>query len=343
MTSKPKVLIVPEGSNGDFTPCGWIRLIHPYSQLAQDGEIKVLIADWSMLDSYSPDLVVTQRMVGGTEATKLITVAQKAGAKVILDLDDYLLGLTAEHPDYLEYEDSRPVLMETLECADLVTVATEDLANVISAKKIITIPNELASQIWFNGKLLPTRKTTNIQVLFAGTISHAPDWKLIESQVLNWLDHNKNCNLFIVGVTDNGLPKHAQITRLVPPRAAIASYPAYVQWLKNQGPFDIGLAPLANNLFNGMKSDLKLLEYGALGAHSLASPVGPYLNTKLSSECFTLVDDDNWFQKLNETTKIVSESSGKNSSSEIVESNFSLRAGSRNQMQIKLAIDQVLT
>jgi hypothetical protein len=36
------------------------------------------------------------------------------------------------------------------------------------------------------------------------------------------------------------------------------------------------LAPLAAETFNEAKSDLKLLEYAALGLPAVASPVGPY-------------------------------------------------------------------
>jgi hypothetical protein len=52
--------------------------------------------------------------------------------------------------------------------------------------------------------------------------------------------------------------------RLSPPAEAIA-YHRFVRWLREQGPFDVGLAPLADTVFNGAKSDIKLLDYCALG------------------------------------------------------------------------------
>lgn len=50
----------------------------------------------------------------------------------------------------------------------------------------------------------------------------------------------------------------------------------YVEWVKDEWRADIGLAPLEDNDFNKAKSELKWLEYSALGAVTVASKIGPY-------------------------------------------------------------------
>lgn len=343
MTTKLKILLIPEGQNGDFTPCGWIRLIHPYMQLAKSDDFQLHIGNWDQIIRFKPDVVVTQRMVGGKDASKLFSQARNAGAKVILDLDDYLLRLPGEHPDFNQYEHNRPTLEHSISSADLVTTSNHKLAESISANSMVVVPNELAPQLWFSSEDESRDGEGTINFLFAGTISHGPDWKLIERQVVEWLDSNTMCNLYVVGVTDKGLPKHSRIHRLVPPRAAIASYPAYVNWIRGQQKFHFGLAPLISNEFNSMKSDLKLLEYSALGAKTLASPVGPYLNTLVPSDNYDLVNDDQWFSALNAASSTLASTSVENQFKSSVATDFSLRNDGNNQLAIKRALQNVLT
>ena len=63
--------------------------------------------------------------------------------------------------------------------------------------------------------------------------------------------------------------------RLAPPAEAV-SYPRFVRWLRGQGPFDLGLAPLADTAFNRCKSDIKALDYAALGILPLVSDSSAY-------------------------------------------------------------------
>ena len=60
---------------------------------------------------------------------------------------------------------------------------------------------------------------------------------------------------------------------------------------------DIGIAPLADTAFNHARSDVKLKEYGAVGAAWLASPVGAYREMG-GGEGGRLVADGEWFDAL---------------------------------------------
>lgn len=67
--------------------------------------------------------------------------------------------------------------------------------------------------------------------------------------------------------------------------------------LEAMADFDIGIAPLADTAFNHARSDVKLKEYGAVGAAWLASPVGAY-RERGSGEGGRLVGDGEWFEAL---------------------------------------------
>jgi glycosyltransferase involved in cell wall biosynthesis len=61
--------------------------------------------------------------------------------------------------------------------------------------------------------------------------------------------------------------------------------------------FDIGIAPLADIVWNWARSDIKVKEYAASGVPWLASPVGPYLGLG-EDQGGRLVSDDGWFEAL---------------------------------------------
>jgi hypothetical protein len=60
--------------------------------------------------------------------------------------------------------------------------------------------------------------------------------------------------------------------REIHPPVAIADYPAALAALN----LDVAIAPLEINAFNEAKSNLKLLEYGALGYPVVCSDIVPY-------------------------------------------------------------------
>jgi hypothetical protein len=67
--------------------------------------------------------------------------------------------------------------------------------------------------------------------------------------------------------------------------------------LEAMADIDIGIAPLADTAFNHARSDVKLKEYGSVGAAWLASPVGAY-RERGSGEGGRLVGDAEWFDAL---------------------------------------------
>jgi glycosyltransferase involved in cell wall biosynthesis len=65
--------------------------------------------------------------------------------------------------------------------------------------------------------------------------------------------------------------------------------------------WDIAIAPLEENAFNQCKSDLKFLDYSALGFAGIYSRVAPYERTVRHLETGYLVDNtpESWLEALN--------------------------------------------
>jgi glycosyltransferase involved in cell wall biosynthesis len=82
--------------------------------------------------------------------------------------------------------------------------------------------------------------------------------------------------LDVIGVVDFA-PADAPWRAVIPPNGAVC-YPAFATWLQSQRGYSVGLAPLMDNPFNIAKSNIKLLEYAALGMASVAADLPPYRN-----------------------------------------------------------------
>jgi len=67
-----------------------------------------------------------------------------------------------------------------------------------------------------------------------------------------------------------------------------------VRWLRAQGPFDLGLAPLADTAFNACKSDIKALDYAALAILPLLSDGPAYRADPLLARHALFAGPDGW-------------------------------------------------
>jgi glycosyltransferase involved in cell wall biosynthesis len=73
----------------------------------------------------------------------------------------------------------------------------------------------------------------------------------------------------------------------------------YQRYIPNLG-LHCGLAPLQTSVFNACKSNLKYLEYSALGIPTCASHTPPYDNTIIHGETGYLVSDNEWSQAIHD-------------------------------------------
>lgn len=112
-----------------------------------------------------------------------------------------------------------------------------------------------------------------------GTTTHEQDLELIRQALIQVdLSLDVAVELEVVGGEREG-PAQNWYTR-VPVPSGTSHYPRFVRWLKGQaGRWHLGVAPLAETEFNSHKSDLKFLEYSALGLPSVVSHVPAYAST----------------------------------------------------------------
>lgn len=202
--------------------------------------------------------------------------AVKRGAKLVVDLDDDLHRVPAYNPGKGTPE-LRKLVTSLLARADLVTVATEELARFYGRwnDNVVVLPNRLHWPMW--EPLAPVcerQEWRRFRVGYMGNMDyHQADVEQIAPSLKKWLVAHPDVEFVAAGderIHDViGVP-HAQrvTTSKVWFRCLDLPYITSVM--------DVGLVPLVRNEFNEGKSCLKGMEYNACGIPVLASPTEEY-------------------------------------------------------------------
>jgi GT2 family glycosyltransferase/glycosyltransferase involved in cell wall biosynthesis len=279
-----KILAVLEYEGDVPSPCAHIRLVPFLSAMQSAGLASVRFVRAAEVDRHSADIIITHRVSVKTEyeANALLQSAQRRSIPLIYDLDDNLFELDpgAEGGRY------RPligVVRAFVRGADEIWASTATLATYLrerAAGNVVVHRNQLDPAIWrdvLSRPVVPAARGNPVRVLCMGTRTHARDFEIVEP-VLRALKEKfgDSVQICVVGVRATDDDSGGWMESLPPPPFVGASYPAFVSWLGTLPPFDIGLSPLRMNDFNRCKSEIKFLDYAALGLAPMVSDLEPY-------------------------------------------------------------------
>jgi GT2 family glycosyltransferase/glycosyltransferase involved in cell wall biosynthesis len=274
------VVVVPERlEDGSLSPCAYIRLLLPLDHPAIGGGMEVVLAKPGEALRYRADILATQRYaVEDTEtADRLVAHCRGQGMRLLYDLDDDLIGIPTDHPDAAVLRPRAGLVARMVRDADTVWTSTAPLRSALQAfrKDAVVIPNGLDERLW--SAVAPAGRPPfgPLRVLFMGTATHDADLALVLPALERLRsEYGDRVRIDVLGATRGALPDF--VNRVIPPAAAAASYPGFVNWLIQRNDWDVGLAPLVDSDFNRCKSSIKVLDYAALGLATLASDVGVY-------------------------------------------------------------------
>lgn len=277
----------------DESGCGWYRIRLPLGELAARGhEVRMLLGrDVVPADTAGYPLIVGQRM-DKYEALPAWR-RMRAHSKLVYEIDDDVFSV--EKVNWMAYgtygrEDARDAVAHAAQVADLVTVTTEPLAEVMRRHNpnVVVLPNCVPDALLRHER--PRRD--RLVVGWAGGASHALDVHLVAPQLRRFLDRHPAAELHLIG-TDYG-PTIGRPRRFTEWDADPWGYYRNID-------FDIGLAPLAGSVFDRSKSGIKALECAALGIPVVASDVEPYRGVVLDGVTgFLCRQEHEWFKRLRE-------------------------------------------
>ena len=257
----------------------------------------VASAQENMLDG----VIIQRTAIPQCMVENLISVLDQANIPYCLDLDDDLLDVPDDKDPQGVYSGYAPALQLLITSAAAVTVSTTALQEKIKTvhSNVVLLPNQLSDRLW---RIAPKSRVPDntVRILYMGSATHDDDL----AQVLPALDvvaqASQQFRLTLVGVTTRKDLKNGRpwLEILEPP---VKDYISFTQWLHSQGGrFDFAIAPLRDAKFNLCKSDLKLLDYGALGLPVIASDVSVYRAANAPGVCLVSNSTEAWTNALRE-------------------------------------------
>ncbi len=272
--------------------CSYIRDTLPLGHPANQGRLRMTASF-----EYEPaDVVIVERAwephASPLDADGLVERARKDGACLIHSIDDALLDADSVPAA------ARNIVRNLCRSAAGVLVSTELLRARLEHlnPNIHVLPNALDERLFFDddGPSAPAPKG-GLVVGFMGTATHDRDLMLVVQALRGFLRrHASEAELQVVGglgdpgwmALFDGLP-----ARRLPVPAESVAYPGFVRWMRRDLRWDIGLAPLEDSALNRAKSDIKFLDYAALGVAGLYSSAPAYAGAVRHLETGVLVGE----------------------------------------------------
>lgn len=218
----------------------------------------------------APDRLILQHSVDDAQLG-LIKSYRLAlpGIKIIQMVDDLLGEVPVKHPNRnFQVREGHQRMARALKQSDRLVVTTDTLKEHYQryVPDVWRMPNCLDKQ--WSGLRLPKTPSTGrkLRVGWVGAGQHKGDLELI-TEVVRELAHEVDW-VFMGMSTDAIKPYLKEFHGFV----SIGDYPKKMASLN----LDIAIAPLEQNFFNECKSNLRLLEYGAMGWPVVCSDVFPY-------------------------------------------------------------------
>lgn len=286
----------------DFRPFGsaQIRLLRPFSHPALTAHFEVSAG--RTLPPHATDLVILDRLwrpdITLDLATAAVAAIRRRGSRFVYALDDDFLSLRAPYIGRTPAEIA-PIVEYWLAHADVVLVTTAPLAARFAPynPNCVVVPNALDERLLAGGRSAPAATPFGPRPLVIGcmgTRTHDDDFALILPawQAIH-AAHGDAVEFQMVGVTadDRGLAATGLPIRPVRLAPGEADYPAFMLWFTSHVMWDIAVAPLADTPFNHAKSDIKFLDYSALGAAGIYSDVAAYQASVRHGETGWLVEN----------------------------------------------------
>ncbi len=306
---KIKVGVFLEDNYDNMNACPFIRIHTPFTQLAKTGdytffiygqEIMPLLDKQNMINSKIFDVVVIQRV--NPYSNQILKNSKKQHIKIVYETDDDFLDLNPANPSYNYIQGNFNSIKKLVNNSDQVVVSTEELKKRFNKLDINNV--EIIKNYYANNSLqlkpFAYRGDEIIKIGYFGTLTHDNDLELIHNVILRLKDifSKKGVKIIfeIAGASINETSDWYNVKK-------IPYYPmpmkTFYDWLGKNSDWDIGIIPLVNNEFNKCKSELKYIEFSALGIPVVASDVNVY-NESIEDGVtgFLANDEDEWVSKL---------------------------------------------
>jgi len=299
--STPHVLILYEYSIAGLPHGGSsIRLLQPLSHPSIQRRLNATPV--TFYSGQKADIVIVDRYrhtdVTNEMAAALIGQIRTTGAKLVYQIDDDLLNQSIKDTKLVA---GREWVKSFLEQADAVIVSSRVLCQRYAHinSRIHVIRNAL------NERLLTTFGGSNTPYMFEdehlilgymGTMTHDDDLMILLpalAEIARTSPHPFSLEIiggiYLDEIWEKVLALPFPVHRIQRPAV---EYSQFLPWFTGNAHWDIALAPLRDTPFNRAKSDIKFLDYAALGAPGIYSDLPVYADSVRHGETGLLAAND---------------------------------------------------
>jgi len=269
--------------------CTYIRLLCPLSHPALAEKIELThgtaeaIPDCDLLVVERHVLWPYERQLDGF--VRVLSLCRQRGVPVVYQLDDNLLDLHRDEPwETYPGNSLRGVVAFLARQADGMIVSTPAIAERFARLRsgALVVPNALDERLFGPAPEPYAPRSSAVTIGYMGTLTHEADVRMVLAPLRALLARQAGrVRLELVGGATGrrmaslfeGLPFRMRDPGNEDP------YPRFVPWMRRHLRWDVAIAPLVDDAFTRGKSDLKYLDYGALGIPGVFSDVRPYRGT----------------------------------------------------------------
>lgn len=286
MTNPHKLHILYE-YGADRRPHGssFIRLLRPLTHPSLQDQFQVSAG--LKYEGEAVDAVLLNRYwhpadVSLSQIKDLVNELRLANIRLIYDLDDNLLDLRVDRRN----RELSGCVEYLLRQADCVLVSTSTLKERVSEynRWIEVVPNSLDERL-----LVPRHPGLDSSprgkkiIGYMGTHTHDDDLRMILPALQKICrQHQDQVEIQIIGALSRreSMADFQDLPiRYIEPEPGETEYPLFMLWFTSRIHWDVALCPLADNTFTYAKSDIKFLDYSAVGVAGIYSDVAAYSDT----------------------------------------------------------------
>ena len=264
-------------------------------------EILPLIDVNQIIKSKIFDVIVIQRV--NPFSTKLAKKAKQHGIKLVYETDDDFLDMNSSNPSFNYIQGNLANIKKLVSAADEIVVSTSELKrrfdNLNLSSNVTIIRN------YYLDNVLPLKEFSYsgnqyVRIGYFGTMTHNNDLELIHNVILRLKDifskKGIQVDLEVIGASIDENVDWFNVKKMPYYPMSMATF---MKWISVRANWDIGIIPLVNTEFNKCKSELKYIEFTALGVPIVASDVDAYKGTVEEGVTgFLANSEDEWVNKL---------------------------------------------
>ena len=253
-------------------------------------------------------LVIERQTAKDGEILELIKKTKKCGVKVLFDVDDLVFDYgdlkmaadTVGEKNILYWAGYFWGVRRIAKKVDGFLCTNDFLGKKLKrsfGKPYKVIPNSLdREQVEMSEKCLKKKKHDGFVVgYFSGSPTHAKDFRLVELELMKFLERHDDTRLRVVGYMEFSGEMRKWIGA---GKVEVLDLVDYLKLQELMAEVDVNIAPLVINDFTNCKSELKFFEAAVVETTTVASPTYTFARAIKDGENGFLAQPGEWYEKL---------------------------------------------